>query len=116
MPDQRPEASLASYVGNPSGEADHAAHGARSESESHAIERRKTFRGSLCFSHTKGHAAALYGLVQAVLPTSTEHVQTGIGILQELERSCLFLSEIPDGEPDYQLQALAAHSSAGERT
>jgi hypothetical protein len=63
-----------------------------------------------------GHAAALYGLVQAVLPASTEHVQTGIGILQELGRSCLFLNEIPDGAPGYQLQALAAHSSAGERT
>ena len=47
-----------------------------SESESHAIERRKTFRGSLRFSHTGGHAAAPYGLVQAVLPASTEHVQT----------------------------------------
>ena len=38
-----------------------------------------------------------------------------IGILQELGRSCRFLSEIPAGEPGYQLQALAAHSSAGER-
>jgi len=31
-----------------------------SESESLAIERRKTFRGSLCCSHTRGHAAAPY--------------------------------------------------------
>ncbi len=56
------------------------------------------------------------GLVPAVLPESTEHVQQTIGILQELGRSCRFLSEIPAGEPGYQLQALAAHSSARERT
>jgi hypothetical protein len=39
-----------------------------------------------------------------------------IGTLQELGRSCRFLNEIPAGEPGYQLQALAAHSSGGERT
>ena len=39
-----------------------------------------------------------------------------IGILQEHGRTCRFLSGIPAGEPGYQLQALAAHSSAGERT
>ena len=49
-------------------EADQASLGARSEPESHAMERRKTFRGSLCHSMTKGHVAALDGLVQAVLP------------------------------------------------
>ena len=48
-----------------------------SESESHAIERRKTFRGSLCPSMTKGHAAALYGSgVSGPAGVGLEHVQT----------------------------------------
>ena len=69
-----------------------------SESESHAIERRKTFRGSLCCSDTRGHAAALYGLVPAVLPASTEHGKRTFGVPQELGISCRFLSEIPAGD------------------
>ena len=35
------------------------------------------------------------GLVSAVLPASTEHVQTDIGVPQELGRSCRFLGNIP---------------------
>ena len=41
---------------------------------------------------------AIYGLVQAVLPASTEHGERTIGIPQELARSCRFLSEIPAGD------------------
>ena len=35
-------------------------------------------RGSLCFSHTKGHVAALYGLVRAVLPASVWNMADGL--------------------------------------
>jgi hypothetical protein len=44
-------------MGNLLGEADHASHGARSQSESHAIEPRKcAHRGSLCRFRSGGHA------------------------------------------------------------
>jgi len=69
-----------------------------SESESHAIELRKTNRGSLCFSDVRGHAVAPQWSGAAVPPESTEHVQTDIGVLQELGRSCRLLSEIPAGD------------------
>jgi hypothetical protein len=36
----------------------------------------RPFVGAFAFHIPWGHAAALYGLVQAVLPASTEHVQT----------------------------------------
>jgi hypothetical protein len=38
------------------------------------------------------------GLVPAVLPASTEHGKRAVGVLQELGRSCRFLSEIPAGD------------------
>ena len=69
-----------------------------SESQSHAIELRKTNRGSLCFSDVRGHAAAPQWSGVAVPPESTEHGQTDIGVLQELGRSCRLLSEIPAGD------------------
>ncbi len=48
---------------------------------------------------TKGHAAALYGLVQAVLPASDWNIgKRTIEIPQELGRSCCFLNEIPVGD------------------
>ena len=79
-------------------------------------ERRKTFRGSLCLSMTKGHAAAPYGLVQAVLPASLEHCKQTMVVPQELGRT-LFAPRRTSGRelPDYELQALAAHWSAWER-
>ena len=47
---------------------------------------------------TKGHAAALYGLVQAVLPASDWNMcKRTIGVPQELARSCRFLGDIPEG-------------------
>ena len=46
---------------------------------------------------TKGHAAALYGLVQAVLPASVWNMcKRMIEVPQELGRSCCFLGNIPD--------------------
>ena len=56
------------------------------------------------------------GLVATVLPASTEHGKRTIGVSRELGRSCRLLSDIPAGVPGDQLQASAAHSSAGERT
>ncbi len=74
-------------------------------------------RGSLCLSMTKGHAAALYGLVQAVLPASDWNMcKRTIVVPQELGRTLFAPRRIPGREiPGYQLQALAAHSSARER-
>ena len=66
---------------------------------------------------TKGHVAALYGLVQAVLPASVWNMAN------ELLRfprnlgesySCSSVNH-PLEIPGYQLQALAVHSSVGER-
>ena len=74
-------------------------------------------RGSLCLLMTKGQVAALYGLVQAVLPASVWNMcKRIIEVPQELGSSCCFLGNIRLEIPDYQLQALAAHSSAKERT
>jgi hypothetical protein len=65
---------------------------------------------------TKGHAAALYGLVQAVLPASVWNMRKRIiGVPQELERSCRFLGQSRPEIPGDQLQVSAAHSSVEER-
>jgi hypothetical protein len=56
-------------------------------------------RRSLCLLMTKGHAAALSGLVQAVLPASVWNMcKRIIEVPQELGRSCCFLGNIPDGD------------------
>ncbi len=56
------------------------------------------------------------GLVQAVLPASTEHVQTGNGGSPRTWENPVRSSANSRSEtPGYQLQALAAHSSARER-
>jgi hypothetical protein len=47
---------------------------------------------------TKGQVAALYGLVQAVLPASVWNMADGYEVPQELGRSCCFLGNIPDGD------------------
>ena len=66
---------------------------------------------------TRGQAAALYGLVQAVLPASVWNMcKRIIEVPQELGRSCCFLGNIRMEIPGYQLQALAVHSSVRERT
>src|SRR5262249_15390105 len=69
-----------------------------SESESHALERRKTSRGSLRFSDTGAAPLHRYGLVPAVPPASTDHGKRAIGVPQGLGRSCHLLSELPAGE------------------
>ena len=75
-------------------------------------------RGSLCIFGTKGHVAALYGLVQAILPASVWNMCTRIiEVPQELGRVLLLLLGNSRLEiPGYQLQALAVHSSGRERT
>jgi len=66
---------------------------------------------------TKGHVAALYGLVQAILPASVWNMcKRIIEVPQELGRSCYLLGNIRTEIPGYQLQALTAHSSVKERT
>ena len=66
---------------------------------------------------TKGHIAALHGLVQAILPASVWNMcRQTIEIPQELGRSCCFLGNIRMEIPGYQLQALTVHSSVKERT
>ena len=74
-------------------------------------------RGSLCLLMTKGHAAALYGLVQAVLPASVWNMANGsLRVPRNLGESYFCSSTKSRLEiPGYQLQALAAHSSARER-
>ena len=73
-------------------------------------------RGSLCLLMTKGHAAALYGLVQAVLPASVWNMcKRTIGVPQELERSCRSLGQSRAEIPGDQLQVSAAYSSVEER-
>jgi len=48
---------------------------------------------------TKGHAAALYGLVQAVLPASVWNMcKRMTEVPQELGRSCCFLGNTPAGD------------------
>ena len=66
---------------------------------------------------TKGHAAALDGLVQAVLPASVWNLANGqLRFLKNLGESYFCSSTKSRLEtPGYQLQALAVHSSAKER-
>jgi hypothetical protein len=92
-------------------------HGARSESEGHAIERRKPSRGSLCLGITRGHAAAPYwSSASSPAGVGLEHVQTdnrgSPGTWEILSSPRLF----PVGVPGYQLQASTVHSSVEERT
>jgi len=67
---------------------------------------------------TKGHAAAFYGLVRAVLPASVWNIANGqLRFLKNLGESYfLLLGKSRLETPGYQLQALAVHSSAKERT
>ena len=76
----------------------------------------RPFVGAFAFHIPGATLLHLTGLVPAVLPASTEHGKRTIGVPQELGSSCRLLSEIPVGVPGDQLQASAAHSSAGERT
>lgn len=55
------------------------------------------------------------GLVTAVLPASTEHGKRILGFPRNLEGPVISSAIFPAGEPGYQLQASAAHSSAEER-
>ena len=65
--------------------------------------------GSLCFLHTRGHAAALHGLVQAVLPASVWNMANGYKVPQELGRTLFRSSANHRLEiPVYQLQVMAA--------
>ena len=48
-----------------------------SESEGTLLNIERPNRGSPCLAMTKGHAAALYGLVQAVLPASAWDMANG---------------------------------------
>ena len=75
----------------------------------------RPFVGAFAF-HIPG-ATLLHrtGLVRVVLPASTEHGERAIGVPQELGSSCRLLGRIPAGVTGCQLQASAAHSSAGER-
>ena len=88
-----------------------------SESESHAIERRKTFRGSLCPSMTKGHAAA------TVMVWCKQSCRRRIGTCangqswfpRNLGESCSLLGELPGGDTGLPTPGPAVHSSAWER-
>ena len=66
---------------------------------------------------TRGHAAALYGLVQAVLPASVWNMANGsLRFPRNLGESYFLLLGNSRLEiPGYQLQALAADLSARER-
>ena len=74
-------------------------------------------RGSLCFLHTKGQVAALYGLVRAVLPASVWNMADGLlRFPRNLGESYFLLLGNSRLEiPGYQLQALPVHSSGRER-
>ena len=56
------------------------------------------------------------GLVPAVLPASVEHGKWKWGFPRNLGDPVVSSAQVPAGDPGYQLQAPAAHSSAGERT
>jgi hypothetical protein len=77
----------------------------------------RPFVGAFAFHIPRATLLHRNGLVSAVLPASTEHVQTdnrgspGTWEIQSFPRQ-YFRSELPG----YQLQALAAHLSARERT
>ena len=66
---------------------------------------------------TKGHAAALDGLVQAVLPASVWNMANGqLRFLKNLGDPFVSSTKSRMEIPGDQLQASAVHSSAGERT
>ena len=56
------------------------------------------------------------GLVRAVLPASTEHGKRKLGFSRNLGDPVVSSAKSRPEIPGYQLQAPAAHSSAGERT
>ncbi len=74
--------------------------------------------GSLCLLMTKGHVAALHWSgASSPAGVGLEHGKRIIEVPQELGRVLLLLLVNSRLEtPGYQLQALAAHSSARERT
>ncbi len=88
-----------------------------SESESHAIELRKTlFVGAFAFLIPRATLLLLNGLVQAVLPESKNMSKRITGLSKNLGGPVVS-SEISRMEiPGDQLQASAAHSSVEERT
>ena len=56
-------------------------------------------RGSPCRVMTRGHVAALYGLVQAVLPASVWNMADELlRFPRNLGESYLFLGRLPDGD------------------
>ena len=77
----------------------------------------RPFAGSPCHAMTRGHVAALYGLVRAVPPASVWNMAYGtLRFPRNLGESYLFLGTSRLETPGEQLQALAAHSSVkGER-
>ena len=58
----------------------------------------RPFAGAFAVHLTGAMLLHRTGLVTVVLPASTEHGKRAIGVLQELGRSCRFLSEIPAGD------------------
>ena len=87
-----------------------------SESERHAIERRKTFRRSLCCSPSGGHVAAPYWSGASSSAGVEEHAQTDNGGSPGTWEILHVSSADSRLElPGDQLQASAVHSSAGER-
>ena len=78
----------------------------------------RPFVGAFAFRLPRATLLHRNGLVQAVLPASDWNMcKRTIGVPQELGRSCFVSSANSRPEiPGYQLQASAAHSSAGERT
>ena len=55
--------------------------------------------GSPCLAMTRGHAAALYGLVQAVLPASVWNMANGsLRFPRNLGEPCSLLGEFPAGD------------------
>ncbi len=77
----------------------------------------RPFVGAFAFHIPRATLLHRNGLVRAVLPESDGNMcKRTIEIPQELGRSCRFLGNTRLEIPGYQLQASAAHSSAGERT
>ncbi len=103
--------------GNRRCEADHAAHGARSESESHAIERRKTQSWEpLLFPYQGPRCCTIWSGASSPAGVGSEHGKRITEVPQELGRVLLLLLGNSRLEiPGYQLQALAVHSSGRER-
>ena len=77
----------------------------------------RPFVGAFAFVVPRAMLLHRNGLVLAVLPESDWIMcKRTIGVPQELGRSCCFLGNNRMEIPGYQLQALAAHSSAEEQT